>query len=172
VVAEESRGNQKIARVMLEKLRLQVVVVGNGREAVTAWKSGGIDLILMDCQMPELDGYAATREIRRAEQGQRHIPIVALTAHAMKGDDEKCKAAGMDDYLTKPLDRGQLIACLERHLGQIGNTAVARTEEERSQTAAAPSKDDAPAPVDWPAFMQATDHDDILARELVDLFIA
>jgi len=70
----------------------------------------------MDCQMPELDGYAATREIRRLENGARHIPIVALTAHAMKGAELECLAAGMDDYLSKPLDRNKVEACLERQL--------------------------------------------------------
>jgi CheY-like chemotaxis protein len=79
-------------------------------------ETGLYDLILMDCQMPELDGYEATVEIRIREQGMRHIPIVALTAHAMKGDDLMCKAAGMDDYLIKPLDRHRLRACLDHYL--------------------------------------------------------
>ncbi len=106
-------------------------MVNNGREAVTAWRAGSYDLILMDCQMPELDGYEATREIRRVEQARtnisrlnKSIPIVALTAHAMKGDDEKCREAGMTDYLTKPLDRVKLQACLERHLGKLGGEAA------------------------------------------------
>jgi CheY-like chemotaxis protein len=74
------------------------------------------DLILMDCQMPVLDGYDATREIRSLERPDQHIPIVALTAHAMQGDDLKCKAAGMDEHLTKPLDRQRLQLILERYL--------------------------------------------------------
>jgi two-component system sensor histidine kinase/response regulator len=169
LLAEDNPVNQKVARMMLEKLGLDVIVVGNGREAASMWQAGGIDLILMDCQMPELDGYAATREIRRAEQGSRpahHTPIVALTAHAMKGDDEKCREAGMDDYLTKPLDRNQLIACLEKHLGKL------RPPETAAAATAPPEKDAAPAPVDWNALMQATDGDEETALELVELFIA
>ena len=88
----------------------------NGREAVDAWASGYHDLILMDCQMPVLDGYAATREIRSREPAAQRIPIVALTANAMKDDDLKCKAAGMDDHLSKPLDRERLAQCLKQHL--------------------------------------------------------
>ena len=68
--------------------------------------------------MPAMDGYEATREIRRLEQGHRHITIVALTANAMKGDEEKCRAAGMDDYLTKPIDRAKLEACVNALMGQ------------------------------------------------------
>jgi two-component system sensor histidine kinase/response regulator len=83
---------------------------------VTAWQTGGYDLILMDCQMPVLDGYDATREIRRLESADQHIPIVALTAHAMQGDELECKAAGMDEHLTKPLDRQRLALVLERFL--------------------------------------------------------
>jgi two-component system, sensor histidine kinase and response regulator len=117
LIAEDNVVNEKVARHSLQKLGFHVDAVKNGREAVTAWQTGRYDLILMDCQMPELDGYEATREIRARERGLRHIPIVALTAHAMKDDDLKCKAAGMDDHLTKPLDRERLRLCLERHLG-------------------------------------------------------
>ncbi len=172
LLAEDNPVNQKVARMVLERLGLEVTVVNNGREAVTAWRAGGHDLILMDCQMPELDGYEATREIRRVEQGRtnvgknsKSIPIVALTAHAMKGDDEKCREAGMTDYLTKPLDRTKLQACLERHLGKLGGSP---TEAEVPPAVDAPQ---AAAPVDWNAFLKSMDGDETLARELVDLFI-
>ena len=116
LLAEDNVVNEKVARHTLLRLGYHVDVVRNGREAVTAWQTGRYDLILMDCQMPELDGYEATREIRAAERGGQHIPILALTAHAMKDDDLKCKAAGMDDRLTKPLDRERIRLCLEHYL--------------------------------------------------------
>jgi len=100
-------------------------VVPDGREAVLAWARGGYDAVLMDCQMPEMDGYAATREIRRRENGTSHIPIIALTAHAIKGADEECFAAGMDHYITKPIDRDQLRKCLERSLASNERIAAA-----------------------------------------------
>ena len=117
LLAEDNVVNEKVARHTLQRLGFHVDAVSNGREAVAAWQTGRYDLILMDCQMPELDGYEATREIRIREQGGQHIPIVALTAHAMKDDDLKCKAAGMDDHLTKPIDRERLRLCLDHHLG-------------------------------------------------------
>jgi CheY-like chemotaxis protein len=125
LLAEDNPVNEKVATHTLRKLGYDVHAVGNGREAVTAWKTGRYDLILMDCQMPILDGYEATREIRNLEGGVRHIPIVALTAHAMKGDDLKCKAAGMDDHLTKPLDRERLQTCLEQFIDAAPNGAGA-----------------------------------------------
>jgi two-component system sensor histidine kinase/response regulator len=116
LLAEDNLVNQKVAVRLLEKLDYRVDVVADGLAAVAAWQAGAFDLILMDCQMPQMDGYAATREIRKLEASNPHIPIVALTAHAMKGDEEKCRAAGMDDYLTKPIDRVKLDACLNRLL--------------------------------------------------------
>ncbi|MET0657832.1 MAG: PAS domain-containing protein [Steroidobacteraceae bacterium] len=119
LLAEDNPVNQKVARRLLERLRYQVDVVANGLEAVEAWRSGRYDLILMDCQMPELDGYAATREIRRMEHSGTHIPIVALTAHALTGADRECREAGMDGYLTKPIDAELLAACMVRYLPQL-----------------------------------------------------
>jgi signal transduction histidine kinase/ligand-binding sensor domain-containing protein/ActR/RegA family two-component response regulator len=125
LLAEDNMINRKIACRVLEKEGHQVQAVTDGRQAVEAWQRGGYDLILMDCQMPELDGYEATREIRRREAatGDEHIPIIALTAHAMKGAAEECLAAGMDDHLAKPLDREQLRKCLAMHLTKMVTSA-------------------------------------------------
>ena len=150
LLAEDNAVNQKVAVRLLEKLDYHVEVVADGRAALAAWQTGGFDLILMDCQMPGMDGYEATRAIRGLEQGKSHIPIVALTAHAMKGDEEKCRAAGMDDYLTKPIDRDQLEICVDRIL-----------------QSAARSRD----PVDWELLLRSIDGDDGFARELAAAFI-
>jgi signal transduction histidine kinase/CheY-like chemotaxis protein len=130
LLAEDNLVNQKVALRLLEKLDYRVDVMADGLSAVAAWRSGKFDLILMDCQMPLMDGYEATREIRRLEAGGPHIPIVALTAHAMKGDEEKCRAAGMDAYLSKPIDRAKLHACLERLLPPPASTDAALTAQE------------------------------------------
>jgi signal transduction histidine kinase/CheY-like chemotaxis protein len=116
LLAEDNLVNQKVATRLLERMDYQVDVVNDGRAAIAAWRSGNHDLILMDCQMPILDGYEATRQIRRLEGSGAHIPIVALTAHAMKGADEPCFAAGMDGYLTKPIHRETLEATLRRFI--------------------------------------------------------
>jgi CheY-like chemotaxis protein len=116
LLAEDNVVNEKVATRFLQKLGYVVHAVTNGREAVDAWAKGGYDLVLMDCQMPVLDGYAATREIRAREHDGQHIPIVALTANAMAKDEIECRQAGMDDYLAKPLDREALARCLEQHL--------------------------------------------------------
>jgi two-component system, sensor histidine kinase and response regulator len=116
LLAEDNIVNQKVASRLLEKLEYQVEVVADGRAAVIAWQSGNFDLILMDCQMPHVDGYEATREIRRMEDGRSRIPIVALTANAMKGDEERCIAAGMDGFVSKPIDRLKLETSLSRFL--------------------------------------------------------
>jgi two-component system sensor histidine kinase/response regulator len=117
LLAEDNPVNQKVACRAVEKLGYKVDVANNGRAAVEAWASGRYDLVLMDCQMPVMDGYAATRLIRAREAGgDKHTPVVALTAHAIKGADDECFEAGMDDYLTKPIDREVLRQCLERWL--------------------------------------------------------
>jgi PAS domain S-box-containing protein len=118
LLAEDNPVNQKVCVKLLEKIGCTVEVAANGKEAVRAWEKGHFDVILMDCQMPELDGYQATQQIRARESSAHRTPIIALTAHAMKGADEECRAAGMNDYITKPIDSELLKACIARHCGQ------------------------------------------------------
>jgi len=158
LLAEDNIVNQKVAVRMLEKLNYRVTVVEDGRAAVAHWRSGAFDLILMDCQMPQMDGYEASREIRRLEAGTRHIPIVALTAHAIKGSDAKCLAAGMDDHLTKPIDSEKLDACLEKYLPGTFPGAGDTGQE--------------PPPVDWDSLLDSFGGDTAFARKLVELFVS
>jgi CheY-like chemotaxis protein len=125
LLAEDNLVNQKVACRHLEKLGYRVDVAENGQLAVDLWSTGRYDLILMDCQMPSMDGFQATRNIRERELSKQRIPIVALTAHAMKGVDDECKAAGMDDYLSKPISRNDLDKCLQRWLPYSDHESVA-----------------------------------------------
>jgi CheY-like chemotaxis protein len=110
LVAEDNEVNQAVSVDMLALCGCSAHVVVDGRHALEAMQAGNWDLVLMDCQMPEMDGFTATREVRAWEKrsGMPHVPIVALTANAMQGDEERCRAAGMDDYLTKPFELREL----------------------------------------------------------------
>ena len=119
LLAEDNPVNQKLAATLLTKRGHEVAVAENGREAVEAFGRGGFDTILMDVEMPEMDGLEATRAIREKEKAEGgHIPIIGLTAHAMSGDRERCLAAGMDDYLPKPFSPNELFELTERHGGK------------------------------------------------------
>jgi PAS domain S-box-containing protein len=135
LLVEDNPANQKVARVVLEKFGCRVDVAVNGREALERVQEGSYDLVFMDCQMPEMDGYEATRRIRRMPGAGARVPIVAMTAHAMEGDREKCLEAGMDDYTPKPISRGAirkaaasraLVACADAGLAAALERAVRR----------------------------------------------
>jgi signal transduction histidine kinase/ActR/RegA family two-component response regulator len=115
LVAEDNPVNQVLAVRLLEKCGYRAEVVGNGRDAVAAVERESYAAVLMDCQMPDLDGYGATREIRGREGDSRRLPIIAMTANSMAGDREKCLDAGMDDYVSKPIDSEELRETLARH---------------------------------------------------------
>ena len=137
LLVEDNLVNQEIAVEMLAMLGHQVSLACNGREAVELWERGGFDLVLMDCQMPQMDGFAAATEIRLRELAgaARRTPIVALTANAMQGDRERCLVAGMDDYLTKPFTQKQLANMVRRWLAQAPNR-IAGPETAPGQVAA------------------------------------
>jgi len=144
LLAEDNEVNQRLVNALLRKRGHTVVTVENGRLAVDAVARGGVDLVLMDVQMPEMDGLEATAIIRRAELGSGiHMPIIALTANAMKGDREACLAAGADGYLSKPLKVTELVSLIESVVPPRANPdaandrLIARTEavESRAKTA-------------------------------------
>ena len=124
LLAEDNEVNQRITVRLLEKLGLAVDAVANGREAVDAVSKKNYGLILMDCQMPEMDGFEATAVIRNRERNNRHTPICALTANAMEGDRERCLAAGMDDYIAKPVSVEKLQEAIDRWIRRAGNPAA------------------------------------------------
>jgi len=126
LVAEDNPVNQEVALAMLENLGCQVVVVGDGREALDALVREPFDLVLMDCQMPVLDGFSATAAWRQRESAadSQRVPIIALTADVIKGVRERCWAAGMDDYLSKPFEQAQLVAVLDHWLPAAGDAAA------------------------------------------------
>jgi CheY-like chemotaxis protein len=168
LVAEDNPVNQQLATTLLEKAGHQVSVVGDGAEAVQAWAGGHFDLILMDLQMPHLGGLEATAMIREAEQargpGHRRTPIVALTAHAMPGDEQRCLDAGMDGYLPKPLRRERLAAMLSLADGGSAPAGV-------TTAAGEPARRTQPS-IDRTALLESLGNDPVAYSELREVFLA
>jgi PAS domain S-box-containing protein len=153
LLAEDSVVNQKLAVYLLEKWGHQVTVANNGQEALGRVMAESFDLVLMDVQMPEMDGLEATAAIRRLESAtDRRLPIVAMTAHAMVGDRERCLEAGMDDYLSKPIRARELLAIIEQVIAGVSMTGDGKQE---------------PAAVDWAAALERLQGDRELLEELV-----
>jgi len=122
LIADDNIVNQTLAKRMVEKLGHKADVVANGCETIDALSLIEYNLIFMDCQMPEMDGYQATREIRKGENGKSRLPIIAMTANALEGEKERCFAAGMDDYITKPIRLQDLKTAIQRWAGSTSGS--------------------------------------------------
>ena len=164
LLAEDNLINQKLAVKLLEARGHRVTIASDGKEAVEAFLKGGFDLILMDVQMPEMDGLEATRAIRKKEgELGGHIPIVAMTAHAMTGDRERCLEAGMDDYISKPIKPDTLFRVIEKW----GGSPQGKTEKAVPR----PARGTSPEVFDRTAAMKVVGGDEDLLREITTLFL-
>ena len=166
LIAEDNGVNRLLAERLLEKYGHTALVAENGLEAISIFEReiARIDAILMDIQMPEMDGLTAIRKIReREQQSGGHVPVIALTAHAMKGDRERCLEAGADDYIAKPLDPGALLAAIERMRKR--KTSVLPTAAEESVPTQASEI------LDWTAALDRMDGDRGLLEEVAHLFL-
>ena len=175
LLAEDNEINQEVASEMLSAFGYQCHRVRTGHEAVASVRNERVELVLMDCQMPEMDGYEATRLIRRWEQEDapegrrgRRLPIVALTAHAMKGDRDRCLEAGMDDYLTKPLEPEELVKTLARWMPRPAETKPPTEAIPAEASRAVP----APAVIDFPSLLHRCMGREDLARRLIGKFLS
>jgi CheY-like chemotaxis protein/HPt (histidine-containing phosphotransfer) domain-containing protein len=166
LLVEDNFVNQKVAVRFLERLGCTVEVAGNGAEGVAACQQRHFNIVLMDLQMPVMDGMTATRKIREWET-TGHVPIIALTANAMTGDRELCEAAGMDGYLTKPIEVERLRNILTK-FGLSPDDAGAPP----SPPITVPADNPGPPPVDLRAFHSITDGDNAFAQELIATFIS
>ena len=177
LLVEDNAVNQRVGVVMAEKRGYQVDVAANGLEAIDAVMRGGYVVVLMDCQMPKLDGYSATAEIRRRE-GTARTPIIAMTADAGPGAREKCLAAGMDDYLTKPMAGDELDRLLRKWAPLHGSAGSRSRHAEPAPTSSSPSRRPTPitrAPAVDPAALEKLramrQGDSDLVLEVIDLFL-
>jgi two-component system, sensor histidine kinase and response regulator len=174
LLAEDNGVNQVVARNMLKNMGCEHEIVANGQDALDAVQRGGFDLVLMDCQMPVMDGYAATRAIRDWEQTLAEaprLPVVALTANALVGDAEACLLAGMDDHLAKPYSRKQLASMLARWLP---TDKVLQAAEVAAPTATSPANPDSTAPLLDPAALdniRSIDEDGSVLTEVIQMFL-
>ncbi len=165
LVAEDNVINQKVVQRMLEKLGNHVDIVENGREAINALDGAAYDLLFMDVQMPEMDGFEATAAIRQIEKDGRrsgHLPIVAMTAHAMMGDRERCIEAGMDDYVSKPIQPKELANAIRRILDApaLVGQATKPVQDEKK-----------PAVFNREALLQRLDGDEAFVSQITGLFL-
>ncbi len=172
LLAEDNPMNQEVARRILLKFGYRPIIVDNGRAAVDRYTSGDFDLILMDLQMPELGGFEATALIREFDaKSGRHVPIIAMTAYAMKGDRERCIEAGMDDYISKPIDGDVLRATIEKWTKDILRARRPAESARQSPAAAAPAPGRNAVPADLSRLQQLAEGDKAIVERLINLFL-
>jgi two-component system sensor histidine kinase/response regulator len=166
LLAEDNLMNQKLAVGVLGKRGHNITVANNGKEAVDTLQKQEFDLVLMDVQMPEMDGFEATRTIRAKERetGQ-HIPIIAMTAHAMKGDRERCLEVGMDGYVAKPIRISEVYAEIERCLTQSNQSENLTLDQNCDQSG------DSQSLVDWGVAFETVDNDKDLLKVIAEAFV-
>ncbi len=161
LVAEDNPVNQKLARKVFEKMGHSITVAGDGKKALEAMEQGTFDLVIMDVQMPVMDGFEATTFIRNQEEGTgTHVPIIAMTAHAMKGDRERCLESGMDGYVSKPINVQELYDAID-------NLFSATNDEQKTE----PFVESGDGVADREALLERTGGDMDLLRELVEIFV-
>ena len=169
LLAEDALVNQKLATRILSKRGHRVTVAADGGAAIEAWRKSSFDVILMDVQMPDVDGLTAAKTIRAEEQGDRHTPIIAMTAHAMPQDRRRCLDAGMDDYLSKPVRPDALIECVERCGGAASAAEIDASVDDSSAAATPPPTNDSGV-VDWSFALEQAANDEELLEEVVELY--
>jgi CheY-like chemotaxis protein/HPt (histidine-containing phosphotransfer) domain-containing protein len=173
LLAEDNITNQQVALGILKKLGLSADAVANGEEALEALEAVSYDLVLMDVQMPVMDGIEASRRIRdpRSTVRDHGIPVIAMTAHAMQGDRERCLAAGMDDYVTKPVSTRLLAEALDKWLPQGSVATTDRAPGAPAGTAPAPAQESAAPVFDRAGMMARLMEDEDLAKRIVAAFL-
>ncbi|MDQ3329827.1 MAG: PAS domain S-box protein [Planctomycetota bacterium] len=189
LLVEDSLYNQKLAVGLLEKYDHRVTVANNGREALETLATKTFDVVLMDVQMPEMDGLEATRLIRESEaESGKHVPIIAMTAQAMKGDRERCLAAGMDAYLSKPIRSRQVLEAIEKAVGNVARSSSPPPKKKRTRSSKSavssgengkgrflkspkPTQSDISFRLDRTAALAAVDGDEHLLADVAEAFL-
>ena len=167
LVVEDNSVNQLVAQNMLKKFGYQSDVAANGREALEALELVPYDLILMDCQMPEMDGYEATRQVRARDWEAARTPIIALTAHATDGEREKCLQAGMDDYISKPVEKETLRQTVAHWIAKSEDKNMTDLNNKLNENAAQTPV----SAVDFATLDDITDNDEAMKREVVEIYL-
>jgi CheY-like chemotaxis protein/HPt (histidine-containing phosphotransfer) domain-containing protein len=171
LVAEDNEVNQKVALHQLKKLGFDADAVANGNAALAAVRAKPYDIVFMDCQMPQLDGYGATEQLRKIEGTTRHTWVIAMTANTLEGDREKCFAAGMDDYVAKPVKTNDMLAALNRYVQATDGKPAAKSAPAAKPASAVASQKPAIDPAAIASFREMDDGEGEVLAQLIAAFL-